>query len=255
MVSKRPWRRLALYLSFAGFGVLCVSLGYVLGFNQITTAQVTRYFADEGPDAALASVREQATQLESELIDVQLTADVQQQAADQLRGDLAALHAKNAELADEVTFYKSLMAPGDLTKGLHIAELDIAISPADANGGSHSASFGLLLTQVATRRAFIGGVVRLDVIGVQRSSDLLLNEAADDADIGATTSGAADDEVVLSLTELAELQTYPLKFRFRYFQDLTGAMTLPPGFTPQRVLVTAQQNGKEPLQASFPWPV
>ena len=63
-----------------------------------------------------------------------------------------------------------------------------------------------------------------------------------------------EEQVVLSLTELGFTSTYPLKFKYRYFQDLTGTFALPAGFVPDRVLVTARQNGKDAVQASFPWP-
>ena len=62
------------------------------------------------------------------------------------------------------------------------------------------------------------------------------------------------EQVVKSLTDLAPEITYPMKFRFRYFQDLRGHMVLPEGFEAEQVLVTAKQNGQESMQASFPWP-
>ena len=75
--------------------------------------------------------------------------------------------------------------------------------------------------------------MRLDVIGVRPSDD---------------------SEVVLSLTELSALDKYPLRFKFRYFQDLTGSLKLPADFEPIRILITAQQQGKAALQETFPWP-
>ncbi|MEE8244604.1 MAG: DUF6776 family protein, partial [Pseudomonadales bacterium] len=139
-------------------------------------------------------------------------------------------------LEEEVTFYKSLMAPSSLSKGLQIAEFEVF-------GGEMSEPFNyhLLLTQVADRRSWIRGDVRLDVIGLQ-----------DDAE-----NGQQKSEQVLSLTDLADVDTYPLKFRFRYFQDLSGLMALPEGFQPERVVVTVVQQGNRAndLQQTFEWSV
>ena len=132
-----------------------------------------------------------------------------------------------------MTFYKSLMAPSSLSKGLQIAEFDVFGGEAPDTYNYH-----LLLTQVADRRNWIRGDVRLDVIG--RQDDRL-----------------EKGEQVLSLTDLADIDTYPLKFRFRYFQDLSGLLALPVGFQPERVVVTVVQQGNRSndLQQSFEWSV
>ena len=57
--------------------------------------------------------------------------------------------------------------------------------------------------------------------------------------------------------EIGEPETYPLKFRFRYFQDLSGVITLPPGFAPQTVEVVARRRGAKTadLSRTFAWMV
>ena len=263
IVARRPWRRATLITVVSAIGVISLVLGYALGYNRITTDRVSKFLLDR----ELEESRKEVARLESELIDVRLVSDVHRDAADELRQDLASMHKENQAMAEEVTFYKSLMAPGELPKGLQIAELEIQPVPDEPQ----NARFELLLTQVASRRTFIGGVVRLDVIGHQDAAATLIGEL-DDPEVmpenGTGADGEADQapsdddltstpeggEVVLSLTEIGAVESYPLKFRFRYFQDLAGDIALPEGFTPQRVLVTAQQNGQEPLQATFPWP-
>jgi hypothetical protein len=41
------------------------------------------------------------------------------------------------------------------------------------------------------------------------------------------------------LSEVAELNKKDLKFSFQYFQIINGQFTLPPNFTPERILVSA----------------
>ena len=141
------------------------------------------------------------------------------------------MHTEMENLKEEVTFYKSLMSPEDVPKGLNIQALELrSLSDAEYE-------FELLLTQVALRRNYIGGEIRLDFIGQ-----------------GPQQRGEVGGQVVKSFTELADETQYPFSFRFRYFQDIKGRFSLPEGFLPERILVTASRSGHEDLQVSFPWP-
>ena len=121
------------------------------------------------------------------------------------------------------------MAPSSVERGLRVQEFEVTrVEPGKF-------SFYLLLTQVEARRSWIQGDVRINVVG----------------------STEKDDELVLSLTEIAEIDAYPLKFRFRYFQDLSGTMTLPDGYTPQSVVITALPRGGSAtrLERTYDWVV
>ena len=233
-MEHQPWRKPAVLISTAVIGVVCLLIGFTLGYNKVISDRISNALLNRDLTAAQARV----TLLEGELIDSRLNVDVQREASNALREEMTQEHENSARLQEEMTFYKGLMSPSSLAKGLQVAELELAPSVDD---GIYS--YRLLLTQVALRRSFIAGEVRFDVIGG-------FGEAADQADF----DQADKPESVLSLTELTELKTYPLRFRFRYFQDLAGQITFPEGFVPTRVLVTANQNGKESLQVTFPWP-
>ena len=224
VVEASAWRKPVVMLSLGVIGVACILLGFVLGQNQVVVARVSSALLSQ--DLNEAQVRLQ--QMEGELIDARLNAQVASEAAESLRQDLALMQSSHQELQQEVTFYKSLMDPGSLVQGLQITELELA-----PGGTPLEYRFQLLLTQVAQRRSYIAGDVRVDVIGQQ---------------------GEDPAEVVLSLTEMTEVAKYHLKFKFRYFQDLSGSMTLPEQFVPKRVLITAQQQGKQAQQQTFPWP-
>lgn len=222
VVEHRPWRRPVIIGSSALLSVLCLLLGYALGENKV--------FAERTSSAQLSleltKANEKIVNLETQLIDAELNAQVAKAASSQLREDMTGLHAGIERLQEEVTFYRSLMAPGESTQGLQIAELDIL----PVAGASYH--FELLLTQKAIRRRYINGTVDLSVRGKDESGN----------------------EVVKSFTELTENSEYPLKFKFRFFQDLTGEFTLPADMEVQEVMVTAKQKGEEPLLAVFSWP-
>lgn len=207
-------------LATALIATACLLLGYTLGENRIIQNRM-----DSGSlTSQLEREQQRAAELEAQLIDVQLASDVHKNAANELRDELQGLYQQVAALGEEVTFYKSLMAPEDIRQGLQVDGLEI--SPAEAD----RYHFQLLLTQVALRRTYIGGEVRLDIVGREGST-----------------------QVVKSLTELDFQETYPLKFKFRYFQDLSGTFVLGEDFVPEKVLITAKQSGKDELQVSFPW--
>lgn len=168
----------------------------------------------------------QLAQLRSELIDARLAYEVDSQALVALRGDLTGTREEMAKLEEEVSFYRSLMDPKSVAKGLQIAAFDTL----PLASGKHS--YHLLLTQVATRRAWLSGTVKIALSG----------------------DGAKGPQV-LPLTELSSPDVYPLKFRFRYFQDLRGELQLPAGFVPRSALITVTRSGKKALERSFPWPL
>ena len=230
VVEYRPWRRPMAVFVTALLGVTCLLVGYALGYSQVIfdRSEHSRL------SSRLARTEVQLEQLRSDAIDARLTADVEGEAANALRRDMTGLHQANARLREEVIFYKSLMAPGSDAEGLRVAELEIL--PTEA---ANEFNFEILLTQVALRRRYIAGDLRVDVIGQSAVP---------------VPSGVFQDDLVLSLTDLSDINNYPLKFRFRYFQDLAGRIALPQNFLPKAVRVSAIQKGESPVEATFAWP-
>jgi len=89
-----------------------------------------------------------------------------------------------------------------------------------------------LLTQVTDRADWVSGNVNVDIVG---------------------ESGG--EQVVLPLTEMTQVESYPLSFKFRYFQDFTGTLAVPDGMKPEQVVVTAATSGKDGkrVQKTFSW--
>jgi hypothetical protein len=172
----------------------------------------------------------QLTSLNRELADLRLAQAVDAQAARSLRQTITDLRGEVAKLNDEVAFYRGLMAPSSVERGLQVAEFQLAAGKSD-----NQFAYQILLTQVAERRGWLQGRLALQVSGQRTGAD-----------------GAASQEV-LPLTELADLETYPLRFRFRYFQDLAGIMTLPAGFEPRLVTIAATPAGGDSVERQFPW--
>lgn len=229
VVSHSPRRRLLVALLIAVVCVAGAGGGFYLGESK---AGLDAGYIDALERMDRANNAE-ITDLRSRLIDANLARNVESEAARELRDDIRTLRDEVAGLQEEVTFYKSIMAPDSIERGLQIAEFELA--PGEEG---NEFTYHLLLTQVEARRDWIQGTVTVDVVG-RRTPD----------------SSRKDEELVLSLTEIAKIETYPLTFRFRYFQDLNGSMALPDGFLPEAVVVTARKRGarSDRLQRKFAW--
>ncbi len=213
--------------------VCCLLIGFALGRDGAISERVSAALLSKDLDVKTTAMDE----IQARLIEAELSATVHRNAADEVRADLQQLHAQLETLRQEVAFYKSLMAPGEMTQGLQIKELEL-----QAGESERSYRFQLLLTQIARRRAYISGSVRIELIGSQPGGE----PGATDVSNG--------DQVVLPLTEVSALEAYPVKFKFRYFQDIAGQINLPEGFTPESIAVVAQQQGKDAKTVLFPWP-
>ena len=220
VVSHHPLTRPASVLGVAVICLLAALGGYWLG---VAKGELDTTYMDSLESLADANTQ-QIGQLQAQLVALGLSQEVDSQTAQQLRVTIKELRDEIAVLTEEVTFYKSLMSPSELTRGLQIADFEIEPMPS-----ANQYRFHLLLTQVESRRDWIQGDIELLVHG--------------------------SDQQVLSLTEIADSDTYPLKFRFRYFQDLSGMITLPEGFEPESVEITAQRRGASAtnLAKSFAW--
>lgn len=240
VVSHHPWRQA---LAVAAVALVC--LGGALAAYQLGRATAE---LDEINLASLERLHSanQTTieQLEAELIEANLSRGIQEEAAQALKQDIRVLKDELAALTEEVTFYKSLMAPSSLAKGLQIADFELT-----ALEESGRYRFHLLLTQMETRRDWVQGEADLEVEGRMTGTGQAGTDGSDSATV--------DVSRVLPLTEIGEDDSYPLKFRFRYFQDLSGTISLPRGFEPERIVVRAGKRGAstQPLSRTFDWTV
>lgn len=233
VVSHHPWRQA---LTLIAVVALCAG-GAVAAFllGRATAQLDDRYLSsvERLNQANLATIE----QLEAQLIAADLSQEVENEAAQALKEDIRALKEQLAALTEEVTFYKSLMAPSSLAKGLQIADFELL--PMEEEGRY---TFHLLLTQVETRRDWVQGEATLEVEGRMPGT-------------GGSEAVTGSGQRVLPLTEIGEGDSYPLKFRFRYFQDLTGVISLPAGFEPERIVVKAGKRNTQALRRTFDWTV
>lgn len=227
VVAHHPLRR---YLMLGMFALIClVGMAGSFWLGESKAGLDRSYIASLETINQANAVR--LAELNDSLVDAGLRGAVDRQAAEELRQTIKGLRDDVAAVTEEVTFYKSLMSPSSLARGLQIAEFDVAITEE-----INQFTYHLLLTQVESRRDWIQGDIRIEVRGRPQNDP-------------------SADELVLPLTEISDPGSYPLKFRFRYFQDLSGVLTLPLEFAPERVVITAKRRGAKSgnLERTFAW--
>ncbi len=223
-LDRRRRRRLRVYGTL--FVVLAVLLAFVGG--QISVRENTSRIERDR-----VRLKDQVNQLDSalraarnELALHRTGSEVSQQAQEQVRSEIRDLRGQLAELEEAVAFYKSVMAPGSVEQGLRIEKFDLA-----ATGTSGEFAFRLVLTQIGDNRNNIAG-------------DVLLRLAARRNDAPVQLNGSD------MLVEGSET-----RFRFRYFQELTGRLRLPADVVPEQITVEAINGARrnQKTEKTYMW--
>jgi hypothetical protein len=158
------------------------------------------------------------------------SSQIDQQAAQDIQRQLASLQEELQAAREEIEFYRGIIAPGDVTSGLRIHRFELT-------AGLHSGDFhyDLVLTQIKHNDHAVTGLVEWKIFGKH-----------------------GDKARKLNLSDVTRPEIGHLDFKFRYFQHLTGNISLPPGFQAQKVVLSVKPAGKDapdPIEQSFEWPV
>lgn len=228
VVRHRPGRRLKRTTILLLFSISCAVVGYAVGMAQggfrfSSVLQSRNSLLDE-----MESLRDGFSEAQQRLVSLERGHTIDEQALNQARRTIADLENQVISLKADLTFYRNIMAPSEVSEGLQVDRLLLNASRQDARFG-----FKLVLTQVGDNNSYIDGVVAVNVIGLR----------------GGTKE-------VIALRDLSdEIADLGVKFRFRYFQDIEGHLTVPEGFEPVEVQVVAQAQGRKSSQAerTFDW--
>jgi hypothetical protein len=220
VVAHRPLRN-------AVMALLAVLVALAIGLFGFWTGRHGEIADSAGAGSIDQSSAQRVVELERKLADVQLSQVVDGDANESLRQTIKSLRDELSASQDEVLFYRQLMAPSEAQRGLRVEKLELTPGATPAEVKYH-----LLLTQVAEKNDWAAGIVTVDVVGTSNN-----------------------EQVVLPLTEMTQVESYPLPFKFRYFQDFTGTLTIPDGLKPEQVVVLAAMAGKDGkrVQKTFSW--
>ncbi len=198
---------------------------------QFASAPVTPEAARLQKDVAwlasdLESVRSRLERLQARQEVLEQERDILRQANRMLREQESERQAEMSRLQSELDFYRRLAGTGGSQEGLDIYRMELL--PTDS---PRVFRYSLTLTQNIRRASIISGRVRINAEGVLE-----------------------DRVVTLFWTELSDGDTPEPAFRFKYFEQLEGYLTLPEGFSPTRLVISLEASQqKEPVQRSYDW--
>lgn len=153
-------------------------------------------------------------------------AEVLRQANRLLRESESERQAELGRLQSELEFFHRLAGTGGSQSGLDVYRVEIL--PTESG---RVFRFILTLTQNIRRASIISGRARIDLEGTLGDRPVNLN-----------WSGVSDGA------------TPEPSFRFKYFQQLEGYLTLPEDFSPTRLRITLEAKGqRKPVSRNYEW--
>lgn len=201
--------------------LVLLGAGYLLGMQQ-EVAPAGVVFEGEPLPAG------QAQDLEAELTMLRTRYEVDRAALEMVRGEIASQKLQIAELEEGLQFYRSLMAPEDIDRGLSLGGLELV-----KTDGERRYAFRLVAQQEARMHTTLEGELYAEVLGM-----------LDGKRISYPLAQLSDD-----------VQSSVIRLRFKYFQSIEGVLELPAGFEASTVTVIASATRPEEMEASaqYPW--
>jgi hypothetical protein len=230
VIPYRPslWVVVALSVVLVSSGLLVAGVKFG---GDLIHADYSETVAERDHLVQLLSEREVAlTATKQQLANMSVGSEVDRQAMGRIRLMIAEQQQIIAELEEENTFYKGLMAPSEQEQGLSIRGWELVA----ANDDRHF-YFKLVVQQVVLKHALLKGELSVMVQGSQNGEGLSLSLAQ------------LSDQIV----------DEQIRLRFKYFQSIEGELNLPDGFVPQRVIVVASAVAPKAarVEKQFNWPV
>lgn len=207
----RVWRLIWLILLIIATGIGGFVFGYFDSRTQIKMLTEEKRYLTDG----LRNSEQTIDDLSQRVAVLQKGGEVDREVADNFRETVRELSENVANLEQEVAFYKGIMAPGSADNGLRISKIEILPL------GGRQFNYSVMLTQVVDNTNFIQGEVAVNIIGLRNGEREVL--ALRDLDAAVTELG--------------------IDFRFRYFQEIKGSISVPADFTPQQMQVVLQSRG------------
>lgn len=221
--ARRAWQRAAWAAAWL-LSLLLVAGGMWLLGGAGGAGQARRQLRDA--TAARRGLQAQLDELRRRVVVLQQSDRISRAANLDLQDTLAQREIQITDLRSDVAFYARLVGPTAQRTDLTV------FSSRFTPRGAASFGYRIVLTQTLNRGAITRGQMQFSLEGTRGGRREILDWAQLHAGHGAPA---------------------PQAFSFRYFQELSGSVVLPPGFMPQRVRVSLQAPERAPVQRAFDW--
>jgi cell division protein FtsB len=205
----------------------------VLFSSWFAAGTVNRQLVDisaqaQGLASELTQVRSALQQAQQQVANLSTGSQVDRKAVDDLRIVVKDQQQEIADLTEEISFYKGLMAPTDREKGLSIRGWEVY-----ATADPQRFQYKLLMQQLAVKHQLLHGSVSVVIVGRKGEQEQSFNLA--------------------DVTDAVNSPKLPL--RFKYFQNMDGELVLPVGFEPLRVdvVATATKPASAKVEKHYGW--
>ena len=213
VVPYQPRKRQMMIISVVVMVVVIAVLAFFLGWRSVELNYSDLLEERDRLALDLVEVRDELKGSMQQFQNIRLGSEVDRKAVDDIRASIREQKQTIAELNEEISFYRGLMAPTDREKGLSIRGWELY-----PGSKPDIYQYKLVLQQLALKHTVLKGSVSVRVAGMQDGM-----------------------EKTYSLEQLAvDEESSGLKLRFRYFQNIEGQLKMPAGFEPQRVDVFAK---------------
>lgn len=225
---QQPKPKLKWVVFIVALVLAAAAAGYTVGVGQGNSRLTHAESANKQLKDEVATLTSRSREADRQLAHLERGKIMDEQALNQARKMILDLETQAAALKSDLTFYKNIMAPSETSKGLQVNRLSLV---SQHQTGIYN--FKLVLTQVGNNKSYISGLVAVNIIGMRDG----------------------EKEVIALRDVSGDIEDLGVKFRFRYFQDVEGELSLPERFEPLEVQVVAQAKGRKSAQAerTFDW--
>jgi hypothetical protein len=232
IAQHRPWRRFALVA--AGAAALACGAFALYRYARATTVSDFAH-AQLERDQLRAESRELSQKLRAALNENQRLHDqlaylnrsqqIEGSACDTVKRSLSALQSENADLREQLAFYRGIVSPSESQAGVRVFEFKVH-KLAQAN----AYRYDLVLIQSVRRDKRTDGTAEISIEGYR-----------------------GGQKQMLKLADLLADHNRNLVFSFKYFQEFSGTFRLPEGFKPQRAQISLTADGASKIDDDYDW--
>lgn len=228
VVPHRPWRSLLLTLGTLVVAVILTGAGIYYGYSRGTNENIDVRIERDQLRASVNSLQTELETLQQDFVNLQQASLVDRQAVIEVQDMLVGLREINAQLEEDVLFYRQIMSPENDESGLVIGQLDLS-----ATEEENRIRYHIELKQLANNENVISGYANVNILGMQEGSE-----------VSFPLRSIAVDENQLDI-----------RLQFRYFQNIEGELIIPENFVPEtvQILAVAQGENAKTVQKSFVW--
>ncbi|WP_086930965.1 DUF6776 family protein [Agarilytica rhodophyticola] len=228
IVEHRPAKRAIIWLVLLGLAAAASASSYFYGHWEGMAQQKSALAKASRLEVELKDAHLLVKDLEQRVANVNLGAEVDRKASEEVRQEVIALKEQISQLQEENSFYRGLMAPTKDKKGLTFGAVEL--SSVEKPRTYH---YKVVVQQLASNHRLLKGTLQYKVVGRSLGSD-----------------------VSYRLDQLSDqIKTESIRLRFKYFQTIEGELQLPEDFEPKGIELVAQTTGKNSVtvEKRFGW--